>query len=186
MQEKCVKCGEIIDDVDLKTICFKCRKRFSDEFEKLISLERFEEARNLISSLILSGHRNERWKQRMLGDVQQKHEDSVWRKEEEIRLKKEEETRERERLIKLAMEKQEQEKKRQGAETKHRESLVSSGISYLGVSIVTEKRTHRITHCYNCMAGLDNAIDVECNACGWIICACGACGCLYDERKAVV
>jgi hypothetical protein len=24
---------------------------------------------------------------------------------------------------------------------------------------------------------LDNAVDVECVACDWIICVCGACGC---------
>jgi hypothetical protein len=38
----------------------------------------------------------------------------------------------------------------------------------------------RITHCYNCKSHLDNAVDVECSACGWIVCHCGACGCGYS------
>jgi hypothetical protein len=38
-------------------------------------------------------------------------------------------------------------------------------------------RIHRITRCYNCTRHLDNAVDVECPACGWIVCpCCGACG----------
>lgn len=44
-------------------------------------------------------------------------------------------------------------------------------------------RTHRVTHCYSCKSHLDNAIDVECEACGWIVCGCGACGCGYKELE---
>jgi len=40
---------------------------------------------------------------------------------------------------------------------------------------------HRIAHCYNCKRHLDNEVDVECCACRWIICTCGACGC--DSAK---
>jgi hypothetical protein len=38
-------------------------------------------------------------------------------------------------------------------------------------------RTRRVTHCHKCKRHLDNAMDVECEACKWIICRCGACGC---------
>ncbi len=38
-------------------------------------------------------------------------------------------------------------------------------------------RLHRTPPCWHCHQGLDNATDVECATCGWIICSCGACGC---------
>jgi hypothetical protein len=41
-----------------------------------------------------------------------------------------------------------------------------------------EKR--RVAHCYVCGRSLDNSVDLECAACGWIVCRCGACGCAYD------
>jgi len=42
-----------------------------------------------------------------------------------------------------------------------------------------ENRVHRLTHCYECHHKLDSAIAFECNECGWLVCACGACGCGY-------
>lgn len=42
-------------------------------------------------------------------------------------------------------------------------------------------RRHRVTHCYSCKRGLDNKLFFECNACHWIICTCGACGCGYSR-----
>jgi len=40
---------------------------------------------------------------------------------------------------------------------------------------------HRESHCYNCKSAVDNKFDVECIACGWIVCnSCGACGCGYQ------
>lgn len=36
---------------------------------------------------------------------------------------------------------------------------------------------HRTTHCYRCKSNLDNSINLECSACRWIVCYCGACGC---------
>src|SRR5262249_32210457 len=39
-----------------------------------------------------------------------------------------------------------------------------------------KKSSHRATTCANCNRKLANAIEVECAACHWIICACGACG----------
>lgn len=65
----------------------------------------------------------------------------------------------------------------------HRESLESRGITYRGVKAVLGLRQRRVTHCYRCKTNLDNATDVECIACGWIICMCGACGCGYDHAN---
>ncbi|WP_423679897.1 hypothetical protein [Undibacterium sp. WLHG33] len=59
---------------------------------------------------------------------------------------------------------------------RHREFLIAHGYKYLGIA-VSKKRVNRITHCWNCKSHLDNAIDVECVSCGWIVCRCGACGC---------
>jgi len=43
-----------------------------------------------------------------------------------------------------------------------------------------QRGIRRITHCYVCKEHLDNAVDLECTMCGWIICGnCGACGCGY-------
>jgi hypothetical protein len=61
----------------------------------------------------------------------------------------------------------------------HRESLENRGLAYRGVKTAVDSGRRRITHCYNCQAHLDNATDVECNVCNWIICCCGACGCGY-------
>jgi hypothetical protein len=47
-------------------------------------------------------------------------------------------------------------------------------------------RNHRVTHCYACKHHLDNAVDVECAACGWIVCRCGACGCGYSGSSEAV
>jgi len=42
----------------------------------------------------------------------------------------------------------------------------------------------RITGCFNCKNHLDNALDLECTICGWIICDnCGACGCGFNQDK---
>ena len=41
-------------------------------------------------------------------------------------------------------------------------------------------RPHRVTHCFLCKHSLDNAVDAECTTCGWIICMCGGCGCVYN------
>jgi len=39
---------------------------------------------------------------------------------------------------------------------------------------------NRASYCWNCKQPVDNSVDLECSACGWIICGnCGACGCTY-------
>ena len=40
----------------------------------------------------------------------------------------------------------------------------------------------RVTVCFKCHAGLDSWFDLECNACGWIVCWCGACGCIKNTE----
>ncbi len=59
---------------------------------------------------------------------------------------------------------------------RHSEFLESRSLVNRGVRIPTSHR-RRVTHCWLCKRGLDNLIDVECVACGWIVCRCGACGC---------
>jgi hypothetical protein len=49
-----------------------------------------------------------------------------------------------------------------------------------GVRISQVVRRH--SNCYNCKAPVDNRFDLECVACGWIICAmCGSCGCGFSR-----
>jgi len=43
--------------------------------------------------------------------------------------------------------------------------------------------SHRVTHCFSCLRALDSADDVECAACGWIVCSCAACGCVLEQQS---
>ena len=64
----------------------------------------------------------------------------------------------------------------------HRQKLIALGIDPASVkSVAVTPRAHRVTHCYNCKQHLDNKIFLECSACNWIICSCGACGCGYQH-----
>ena len=66
-------------------------------------------------------------------------------------------------------------------EERHRIFLEELGIAYKGVRAGSSRvRFRRVTHCYICRKHLDNAVDVECVACGWILCTCGACGCGFS------
>ena len=65
---------------------------------------------------------------------------------------------------------------------RHREALEAAGGTYLGIRQQSAPRSRRITHCYSCTERLDNSIDIECAACGWILCFCGACGCGYRRE----
>jgi hypothetical protein len=60
---------------------------------------------------------------------------------------------------------------------RHKERLEKLGKEYLGVRKSNSSRPHRVTHCWACKQDLDNAVDIECIACNWILCSCGACGC---------
>ena len=96
---------------------------------------------------------------------------------EQERLKQEQE-REQERLkrehVRLEFEKRLPER--------HKEYLERLGKEYRGVRPATrDPRIRRVTHCYDCKQPLDNSIDIECVACNWILCKCGACGCGYGH-----
>ena len=67
-------------------------------------------------------------------------------------------------------------------EDRHKANLAFFGCEWKGVRKVDTTaagRRHRVTHCWFCKGHLDNAVDLECVACGWILCQCGACGCGY-------
>ena len=65
---------------------------------------------------------------------------------------------------------------------RHKRKLEMLGKEYLGVRPANRKLSHhRVTRCYNCKKPLDNSIDVECVACSWILCSCGACRCSYKD-----
>ncbi len=66
------------------------------------------------------------------------------------------------------------------AEAEHRKKLEKLGLPYKGINVNSTK-SHRSTNCYDCKANIDNAINLECKACGWILCECGACGCGYSQ-----
>jgi hypothetical protein len=71
-------------------------------------------------------------------------------------------------------------------EERHKAHLFYLGISWKGtrkVNLDMHPGKHRITHCWFCKKELDNAIDIECSACGWILCQCGACGCGFKKLK---
>ena len=58
----------------------------------------------------------------------------------------------------------------------HQDFLSARGVTG-GVTGRAKKSSHRATSCPNCRRKAPNALEVECAACHWIICACGACGC---------
>jgi hypothetical protein len=65
-------------------------------------------------------------------------------------------------------------------EEKHKERLKGLNREYQGVRPAKrDSSRRRVTHCYACQQDLDNSIDIECIACNWILCSCGACGCGY-------
>ncbi len=62
----------------------------------------------------------------------------------------------------------------------HQELLKSNNVeNYQDIEITLSKKNHRTAHCFRCRGQLDNHYNHECNACGWILCVCGACGCSY-------
>ena len=69
-------------------------------------------------------------------------------------------------------------------EARHKKFLEDLGIPYRGVRPSSGIKERRVTHCYDCKGHLDNRIDTECVACGWILCDCGACGCGWKSRSS--
>lgn len=64
---------------------------------------------------------------------------------------------------------------------KHKNFLSEMGIAYQGTRKAGQK-LHRVAHCWKCATLLDSKLDVECIACGWILCSCGACGCWHEKK----
>ena len=52
----------------------------------------------------------------------------------------------------------------------------------IGITLSANKN-HRTAHCFRCKNKLDNHYNHECDACEWILCVCGACGCSYSYMK---
>lgn len=68
---------------------------------------------------------------------------------------------------------------REKAKIAHEKLLKEENILYKGAKNSSTTKEHRITHCFRCKNDLETDIDMECIACGWLICVCGACGCTY-------
>lgn len=69
------------------------------------------------------------------------------------------------------------ERKKRGLEEKNRLFLERYGKQFAGLCQRSTRRNIRLTHCWHCHSKLDSTIDLECIACHWILCQCGACGC---------
>lgn len=70
-------------------------------------------------------------------------------------------------------------------EERHKQFLKLREKPFLGTR---ERSTHlprRSPHCWSCHSELDSSINLECCACGWILCSCGACGCGRNEIREV-
>lgn len=67
---------------------------------------------------------------------------------------------------------------------RHRQFIEGRRVEFKGLRPIT--RTHRVSHCYVCKTIVDNAVDLECISCGWIVCTeCAACGCGYTGVAAL-
>lgn len=66
----------------------------------------------------------------------------------------------------------------QELEEKNKHFLERRGKSFAGTRIRPKEQLRRVTHCYHCKRPLDSSMNLECVACGWILCQCGACGCV--------
>jgi hypothetical protein len=64
---------------------------------------------------------------------------------------------------------------------RHREYLSGLGKPDAGLRAASLIRPHRVSACYQCGEPVDNKVDFECAACGWIVCnSCAACGCGHE------
>jgi hypothetical protein len=64
----------------------------------------------------------------------------------------------------------------------HKAFLKKLRIGHKGTRIGFAKRIE--PECHHCKQSNGGSIDLECNICGWVICACGACGCALAKEKA--
>jgi hypothetical protein len=86
------------------------------------------------------------------------------------------------RVTKAELDRHRREAERQSIVEAHKRFLEQRGLPAQNTRLPTG-RIHRVTHCYSCKNHLDNAVDIECAACGWIVCRCGACGCGYQGNE---
>ena len=66
------------------------------------------------------------------------------------------------------------------AKQKHRLIIQAKGDHYKGVRLPEEVQSNsyrRHARCWNCHKYLDSYAELQCKACGWMLCKCGACGC---------
>ena len=130
--------------------------------------------------------KNEKEQARIQKKEKEEEEEKEILKQKKIKKEKEEieeerarnDMKERARLRSEEKEREELKKQKEREEeaiVNHRKNINSLGVNYLGTSFALKKR--RTPNCYGCKAGLDNAVDLECNLCHWVICHCGACGC---------
>lgn len=69
----------------------------------------------------------------------------------------------------------------------HKKMLTEYGVNgYSGIKAkrTDKSKTYRFAHCWACHHPIDNASYYECDACGGIICFCGACHCSYENRAS--
>ncbi len=67
---------------------------------------------------------------------------------------------------------------------RHREYLSKLGKPDKGLKAISFMRPHRASVCYQCGEPVDNEVDFECAACGWIVChSCAACGCGHADPE---
>ena len=62
---------------------------------------------------------------------------------------------------------------------KHRHEFAVSESNFICAHYVRKYWRIRHTHCFRCIRDLVTSFFNICNSCGWIRCACGACGCTY-------
>lgn len=153
VEQVCTKCGFKTNyEGDLH-----CRKIFISEINELITLKELEKARILFSESVF----DEKWKEAVLNKLGTESRLGNSLKEEIWQIKNE---------------KMERDIKR-----KHQEYLKSLGIDITTIAVKHNTNIVRcIAHCYNCKEHIDNSFHVDCGACGWVICRCGACGCGYE------
>lgn len=74
-------------------------------------------------------------------------------------------------------------RKGESIEEVHRLFLAYLGIDFVGIRRRSDYLPERAAVCYHCRNALNSSVNLECSACGWILCACGACGCGVDKVK---
>lgn len=64
--------------------------------------------------------------------------------------------------------------------------IIESGLQNDSLDFTVKRYSRmyfRTTHCFRCQTRLVSTISNECGSCGWILCACGACGCNYHRIR---